>query len=57
MKIVKSDTGGEYYGKYDESGQHPVHLLSSLRNVVFMLNTQSHVHHNKMVRQKGVIKP
>ena len=23
MKIVRSDRGGEYYGRYDESGQHP----------------------------------
>ena len=23
MKIVRSDRGGEYYEKYDESGQHP----------------------------------
>jgi len=23
VKIVRSDKGGEYYGKYDESGQHP----------------------------------
>ena len=23
MKIVRSDRGGEYYGKYDESGQNP----------------------------------
>ena len=40
VKIVKSDRGGEYYGKYDESGQHPGLSLSSLRDVVFVLNTQ-----------------
>ena len=22
MKIVRSDRGGEYYGRYDESGEH-----------------------------------
>ena len=22
VKIVRSDSGGEYYGKYDKSGQH-----------------------------------
>jgi len=22
VKIVKSNKGGEYYGKYDENGQH-----------------------------------
>jgi len=34
-----------------------VRLLSSLRNVVFVLNTQCQAHHNKMVYQKGVIEP
>jgi len=34
-----------------------VRLLSSLRDVVFMLNRQCQVHHNKMVFQKGVIEP
>jgi len=23
MKVVRSDRGGKYYGRYDESGQHP----------------------------------
>ena len=23
VKIVRSDRGGEFYGKYDESGQNP----------------------------------
>jgi len=23
VKIVRSDRGGEYYERYDESGQHP----------------------------------
>ena len=23
IKIVRSDRGGEYYGRYDESGQNP----------------------------------
>jgi len=23
VKIVRFDKGGEYYGRYDESGQHP----------------------------------
>ena len=55
VKIVRSDRGGEYYGRYDESGQTLVRSLSSLRNVVFMLKTQCQAHHNKMVYQKGVI--
>ena len=27
VKIIRSDRGGEYYGRYDENGQHPGHLL------------------------------
>lgn len=27
MKIIRSDRGGEYYGRYDESGQHPSNFL------------------------------
>jgi len=23
VKVVRSDRGGEYYGRYDETGQHP----------------------------------
>ena len=23
VKIIRSDRGGEFYGRYDESGQHP----------------------------------
>ena len=34
-----------------------VRLLSSMKDVVFVLNTQYQVHHNKMVFQKGVIEP
>jgi len=34
-----------------------VRSLSSLRNVVFLLNTQCQAHHNKMVYQKCVIEP
>ena len=29
VKIVRSDRGGEFYGKYDESGQNPGHLPNS----------------------------
>ena len=31
-----------------------VQLLNSFKNMVFVRNTQCHVHHNKMVYQKGV---
>jgi len=43
VKIVRFDKGGEYYGRYDESGQH----LGPL-----MLGTPQ-----QMVYQKGVIEP
>ena len=34
-----------------------VHLLSFLRNEVFVLNTQCQIHHNKMVCKKDIIEP
>ncbi|XP_057969384.1 uncharacterized protein LOC131158531 [Malania oleifera] len=41
VKIVRSDREGEYYGRYNETGQLPdPFLLNSLKNVVFVLNTQ-----------------
>ena len=30
IKIVTSDRGGEYYGRYDESGQNPGHFAKFL---------------------------
>jgi len=30
VKVVRSDRGGEYYGRYDESGQHPGPLAKFL---------------------------
>ncbi|RVW53400.1 Retrovirus-related Pol polyprotein from transposon TNT 1-94 [Vitis vinifera] len=47
IKIMRSDRGGEYYGKYDKSGQNPglfakflVFLPNSLKSVAFVLSTQ-----------------
>ena len=57
VKNVRSDKGCEYYGRYDKVDNTLVSSLSSLRNVVFMLNTQFQTHHNKMVYHKGVIEP
>ena len=28
VKIIRSDRGGEFFGRYDESGQNPIHLLN-----------------------------
>ena len=39
VKIIRSDRGDKYYGRYGESGQHFGHLLSSLRNLVFVPTT------------------
>jgi len=57
VKIVRSDRGGEYYGKYDESGQHPGPFVKFLEKRGICAQTQCQVHHNKMVFQKGVIEP
>ncbi|XP_027338311.1 uncharacterized protein LOC113852273 [Abrus precatorius] len=37
VKVVRSDRGGEYYERYDETGQHPGPFAKLL--VVFVLNT------------------
>ena len=57
VKIVRSDRDDEYYGRYSESGQHPDPFAKFLESVVFVFNTQCQVHYNKMLCQKGVIKP
>jgi len=31
VKVVRSDRGGEYYGRYDESGQHPGPFVKFLK--------------------------
>ena len=28
IKVVRSDRGGEYYGRYTESSRNPAHLLN-----------------------------
>ena len=58
VKFVRFDIGGEYYGSYDEKGQHPSPFARFLeKNIVYVHNTQCQVHHNKMVYRKGVIEP
>ena len=55
IKIVRSDQGGEYYGRYDESGQNPGPFSKFLESMAFVLNTQCMVRHSRMVLLKGVI--
>ncbi|RVW44414.1 hypothetical protein CK203_070961 [Vitis vinifera] len=55
IKIVRSDRGGEYYGRYDESGQNPGPFAKFLENMAFVLSTQCLVRHSRMVLLKGVI--
>ena len=56
IKIVRSDRGGEYYGRYDESGQNPGPFAKFLeKSTAFVLSTQCLVRHNIIVLLKGVI--
>ena len=48
FKAVRSDHGGEYYDRYDESGKCPEHLSISKR-VVLSLSTPYQGHLVKMV--------
>lgn len=53
VKIVRLDRGREYYGRYDESGQHLGPFAKFLeKRAVYVLNTQCQVHHNKMVSER-----
>ena len=55
VKVVRSNRGGEHYGRYNETKQHQVHFLYSFRNMTFVHNTRCPIHHNKIVYWKGVI--
>ena len=55
MKIIRYDRGDKYYGRYDETGQHPSPFAKLVQKCAFVCNSQFPVHHNKMVYQKGVI--
>ena len=55
VKIIIYDKGGEYYGRYDETGQHPGPFAKLVQKRTFVCNTQFPVYHNKMVYQKGGI--
>ena len=55
VKIVRSDRGGEYYGKYDESGQNPGPFVKFLEKMAYVHSILCQAHLNKMVWQKGKI--
>ena len=40
IKVVHSDIGGEYYGRYHETGSSPRNFQSTFINVTLMLNIQ-----------------
>ena len=52
VKIIRSDKCGEYYGRYDETGQHPglFDKLIQKRDICAQYTMSG----NKMVYQKGV---
>ena len=57
VEFFRSDRGGEYYGKYDESGQHPGLFAKFLdRRGICAQYTMSSTP-QQMVFQKGVIEP
>ncbi|RVW58763.1 Retrovirus-related Pol polyprotein from transposon TNT 1-94 [Vitis vinifera] len=49
IKIVRSDRGGEYYGRYLEDGQSPGHLRSFFKSMGLLPNTPCLVLQTKMV--------
>jgi len=53
----KVDRGGQFYGKYDENGQHPGPFAKFLEKRGICAQYTMHVYHNKMVCQKSVIRP
>ena len=55
VKIIRYDRGDEYYGIYDETGQHPGPFAKLVQKCAFVCNTQFSVHHNKTMYQKGII--
>ena len=52
IKVVHSNRGSEYYGRYDENLEH---LRSTFRNVALMLSIKCLVLLNKMgLRRQGI---
>ena len=52
---MRSDRGGEYYGRYDETGQNPGPFAKFLEKHGIRANTQCLERHSRMVLLKGVI--
>ena len=52
IKVVKSDRGGEYYGRYDETGRNLDHSLSFCWNATLMLDIQCQTLLNRMRLKK-----
>ena len=52
IKAVKSDRGGEYYGRYDETGRNLDHSLSFCWNATLMLDIQCQTLLNRMRLKK-----
>ena len=57
VKVVRSDRCGEYYGRYDESGQHPGPFAKFLEQRGICAQYTMPGTPQKMVYQKGVIEP
>ena len=49
LKVVRSDRGGEFYGKFNESGQCPGLFANSLKVGAYVHNTPCLAHRNRMV--------
>ena len=39
VKIIRYDRGDEYYGRYDETGQHPGPFAKLVQKRAFVCNT------------------
>ena len=48
IKVMKFDRGGEYYGRYDETGRNLDHSLSFYWNATLMLDIQCQTLLNRM---------
>ena len=55
VKVVRSDRGGEYYGRYNETRQCPGPFAKFFEKCGICAQYTCQAHHNKMVLQKGVI--
>jgi hypothetical protein len=49
VKIIRSNRGGEYYGKYDETGQCPGPFVKSLKRMAYVHSILCLECHSRMV--------